>query len=113
MNVFEPKVEGTQRRPGTDLPETGNPQSQSPNPQSENPQVATLDPQSENPQTANRKPRFAVLMIALLIIAVSAVIGGLCYDPAALRKPSDAMADNPAVRDFVKAIGFIEDNYAV
>jgi carboxyl-terminal processing protease len=125
MNAFEPKVEGTQRRPGTDLPETGNPQSQGPNPQSENPQGASpspqsenpqgaiLDPQSENPQTANPKPRFAVLMIALLIIAVSAGIGGLCYDPAALSKPSDAMADNPAVRDFVKAIGFIEDNYAV
>lgn len=52
-------------------------------------------------------------MVAFLIIAVSAGIGALCHDPAALTKPSDAMADNPAVRDFARAIGFIEDNYAV
>ncbi|HEV2666525.1 MAG TPA: S41 family peptidase [Blastocatellia bacterium] len=52
-------------------------------------------------------------MIAILILAVSAGIGGLCYDPAALTKPSDGMADNPAVRDFAKAVGLIDDNYAV
>jgi carboxyl-terminal processing protease len=52
-------------------------------------------------------------MIAFLILAVSAGIGGLCYDPAALTKPSDGMADNPAVRDFAKAVEFIEDNYAI
>ena len=64
-------------------------------------------------QSAIRNPRSAIPLVALLIVAVSAGIGGLCYDPAILTKPSDAMADNPAVRDFVKAIGFIEDNYAV
>jgi hypothetical protein len=64
-------------------------------------------------QSAIRSPRSAIPLVALLIVAVSAGIGGLCYDPAALTKPSDAMADNPTVRDFVKAIGLIEDNYAV
>src|SRR5262245_23990586 len=57
--------------------------------------------------------RSAIPMIAILILAVSAGIGGLCYDPAALTKPSDGMADNPAVRDFAKAVGLIDDNYAV
>jgi carboxyl-terminal processing protease len=52
-------------------------------------------------------------LIALLILAVSAVIGGLFYDQSALTKPSDGMADNPAVRDFAKAIGLIEDNYVL
>jgi carboxyl-terminal processing protease len=52
-------------------------------------------------------------MIALLIVAVSGVIGGLCHDQTALTRPSDAMADNPAVRDFAKAIDLIEDNYAL
>ncbi|HEU0175908.1 MAG TPA: S41 family peptidase [Blastocatellia bacterium] len=52
-------------------------------------------------------------MAAFLIVAVSAGIGGLCYDSAALTKPSDGMAGNPAVRDFAKAIELIEDNYAV
>lgn len=52
-------------------------------------------------------------MIAFLILAISVVIGGLCYDQAALTRPSDGMADNPAVRDFAKAIELIEDNYAL
>jgi carboxyl-terminal processing protease len=52
-------------------------------------------------------------MIAFLIVVVSGVIGGLCYDQTALTKPSDAMAGNPAVRDFAKAIDLIEDNYAL
>jgi carboxyl-terminal processing protease len=52
-------------------------------------------------------------MIALLIVAVSGVIGGLCHDQTALTRPSDAMADNPAVRDFAKAIDLIEGNYAL
>ncbi|MGH9752033.1 MAG: S41 family peptidase [Blastocatellia bacterium] len=64
-------------------------------------------------QSAIRNPRFAIPMVAFLIIAVSAAIGGFCYDPAVLTKPSDGMADNPAVRDFAKAIEIIEDNYAV
>lgn len=64
-------------------------------------------------QSAIRNPRSAIPMIAFLILAVSAGIGGLCYDPAALTKPSDGMANNPAVRDFAKAIEIIEDNYAV
>jgi carboxyl-terminal processing protease len=52
-------------------------------------------------------------LIALLILAVSAVIGGLFYDQSALTKPSDGMADNPAVRDYAKAVELIEDNYAL
>src|SRR5262245_19316538 len=49
----------------------------------------------------------------LVIILISAVVGGLYSDPARLTEPSDGMAGNPAVRDFVKAIQHIEDNYAV
>ncbi|HEY8459157.1 MAG TPA: PDZ domain-containing protein, partial [Blastocatellia bacterium] len=54
-----------------------------------------------------------ILVIAFLIIAVSGLIGGLCYDQATLTEPSDGMADNPAVRDFARAIDIIEDNYAM
>src|SRR5499426_1258320 len=112
MNAFEPKVRETYQQSGTDLPETGNPQSQSPNPQSENPQSAIPESQSAIIHSKKR-PRAAILVIAILILAVSAGIGGLCFDPADLTKPSDGMADNPAVRDFAKAVEFIEDNYAV
>lgn len=52
-------------------------------------------------------------IMVVLIIFISAVIGGLYSDPARLTEPSDEMADNPAVRDFVKAIQRIEENYAV
>jgi carboxyl-terminal processing protease len=112
MNAFEPKVRGTYPQPGTDLPETGNPQSQSPNPQSENPQSAIPESQSAIIHSKKRRPA-AIPVIAILILALSAGIGGLFYDPAAPTKPSDGMADNPAVRDFAKAIEVIEDNYAV
>src|SRR5688572_17995708 len=64
-------------------------------------------------QQFRRYPLSATPLIAFLIVAVSAVIGGLCFDQAALSKPSDGMADNPAVRDFAKAIELIEGNYAV
>src|SRR5215510_487244 len=117
MNAFEPKVRETCQQPGADLPETGNPQSAIRNPQSEN-------PQSENPQSAipesqsaiihsKKRPRAAIPVITILILALSAGIGGYFYDPAAPTKPSDGMADNPAVRDFARAIEFVEDNYAV
>src|SRR5215470_5795086 len=109
---FEPKVKGTRQGPGTDLPGTGNPQSAIRNPQSENPQSAIPGSQSAIIHSKKR-PRSAVLVIAILILALSAGIGGLFYDPAALTKPSDGMADNPAVRDFAKAVEVIEDNYAV
>src|SRR5688572_16804624 len=105
MNALEPKVKGTQGGPGTNLPETGNPQSAIHNPQSNSPQSAII--------RGKKWPRFAVPVIAILILAVSAGIGGLCYDPAALTRPSDGMADNPAVRDFARAIEFIEGNYAI
>jgi carboxyl-terminal processing protease len=51
-------------------------------------------------------------MTAFLIVAVSGIIGGLFYDQATLTKPSDGMADNPAVRDFARAVEVIEGNYA-
>lgn len=60
-----------------------------------------------------KRPRSPIPVVAVLVLAVSAGIGGLCYDPAALTRPSDGMADNPAVRDFARAIEFIEGNYAV
>src|SRR5262245_62208188 len=99
MDAFEPKEIGTYQQPGTHLPQTGNPQSKSPNPQSENPQSAVPESQSAIIHSKKR-PRAAILVIAILILAVSAGIGGFCYDSAALSKPSDGMADNPAVRDF-------------
>ncbi len=63
-------------------------------------------------QSAIRNPKSVISITAFLII-VSGVIGGLIADPALPTKPSDEMADNPAVRDFVRAIQSIEDNYAV
>jgi carboxyl-terminal processing protease len=97
---FEPKVIGTRQDPGTELPEAGNPQSAIPESQS-----AIIH--------SKKRPRAAIPVIAILILALAAGIGGLCYDPAAPTKPSDGMADNPAVRDFAKAIEVIEDNYAL
>jgi len=61
----------------------------------------------------SRGPRSAILITAFLTITISAIVGGLYYGSAILTKPSDEMVDNPAVRDFVKAIQLIEDNYAV
>src|SRR5215475_823947 len=52
------------------------------------------------------------LMIAFSILAVCAGIGGFYYDQSALTRPSDGMADNPAVRDFAKAVDLIEGHYA-
>src|SRR5262247_1428172 len=112
MNAFEPKVRETRQGPGTDLPEAGNPQSQSENPQSAIPESQSAIIHSKK-RPSKKRPRAAILVIAILILAVSAGIGGLCYDPTDLTKPSDGMADNPAVRDFAKAVEFIDDNYAV
>lgn len=58
-------------------------------------------------------PQSAIPVTAFLILAVSATIGGFLSDPAIPTRPSDEMAANPAVRDFVKAIQSIEDNYAI
>ncbi|MBO0859180.1 MAG: S41 family peptidase, partial [Chloracidobacterium sp.] len=52
------------------------------------------------------------LVIAFSILAVSAGIGGFYYDQSTLTRPSDGMADNPAVRDFAKAVELIEGYYA-
>lgn len=60
-----------------------------------------------------RNPHSAIPIAAFLIIAVSALIGGLFSDPAVSTRPSNEMASNPAVRDFAKAIQSIEDNYAI
>jgi carboxyl-terminal processing protease len=51
--------------------------------------------------------------MAFLTIAICGMAGGLYFDSARLTEPSDEMAGNPAVRDFVKAIQRIEENYAV
>ncbi|MCI0523819.1 MAG: S41 family peptidase [Acidobacteria bacterium] len=64
-------------------------------------------------QSAIRNPQSAILIVVFLVIALSAVVGGFYADPSLPTKPSDEMADNPAVRDFVKAIQYIEDHYAV
>ncbi len=64
-------------------------------------------------QSAIRNPQSAILIAAFLVITLSAVVGGFYADPSLPTKPSDEMADNPVVRDFVKAIQYIEDNYAV
>jgi len=60
-----------------------------------------------------RGTQSAIPITIILIIFTSAMIGGLYYDSANLTEPSNEMADNPAVRSFVKAIQQIEDNYAV
>ncbi len=60
-----------------------------------------------------RGPQSTTTIVILLIVLISAAIGGFYSDPARLTAPSNEMADNPAVRDFVKAIQHIEDNYAV
>src|SRR5262245_25822390 len=57
--------------------------------------------------------QYAKPLMASLIIAICAMAGGLYFDSARLTEPSDEMAGNPAVRDFVKAIQQIEENYAV
>src|SRR5215475_729324 len=62
-----------------------------------------------NGRSAKRPLR---LMIAFSILAVCAGIGGFYYDQSALTRPSDGMADNPAVRDFAKAVDLIEGHYA-
>src|SRR5215813_8911065 len=61
----------------------------------------------------SRGSRSAIPITIILIIFVSGVTGGLYYDSAKLTEPSNEMADNPAVRSFVKAVQQIEDNYAV
>src|SRR5215468_7837906 len=61
----------------------------------------------------SRGSQSAIPITMILIIFVSGVTGGLYYDSAKLTEPSNEMADNPAVRSFVKAVQQIEDNYAV
>src|SRR5262245_55217124 len=46
MNAHEPIVKERRQQPGTDMPETGNPQSAIRNPQSNDPQPAIRNPQS-------------------------------------------------------------------
>jgi carboxyl-terminal processing protease len=53
------------------------------------------------------------MSFAFLVLAISSLIGGLFADPPVPAKPSDEMAGNPAVRDFVRAIDYIDNNYAV
>src|SRR5215470_9564626 len=73
--------------------------------------LRSYSPQSSSPQSG-RDSRSAILIIGFLIVAACGIIGGLLYDQAALTRPSDGMAGNPAVRDFARAIELIEDNYA-
>src|SRR5499433_2298027 len=61
----------------------------------------------------SRGSQSAIPITIILIIFVSGVTGGLYYDSAKLTEPSNEMADNPAVRSFVKAVQQIEDNYAL
>ncbi len=61
----------------------------------------------------SRGTRRSVPITAILIILISALICGYYSGPGELTAPSDEMAENPAVRDFVKAIQHIEDNYAI
>jgi carboxyl-terminal processing protease len=59
---------------------------------------------------AIRNPQSAIL---ILVIALAAAIGGLYAGAPLPTRPSDEMAGNPAVRDYVKALQYIEENYAV
>lgn len=64
-------------------------------------------------QSSILNPQSSVLILAYSIIIISVLIGGFFSDPAIPTKPSNEMADNPAVRDFVKAIERIEESYVL
>ncbi len=64
-------------------------------------------------QTAGiRQPYFARIVV-LLILALSAVLGGLYGSAPPPDKPSEEMANTTVVRDFAQALQLIEDNYVV
>jgi carboxyl-terminal processing protease len=58
-------------------------------------------------------PRSAIKFAPLLIMAVSAVIGGLTGAPPPPNKPSEEMANQPVVRDFANVLQLIEEHYVV
>jgi carboxyl-terminal processing protease len=58
-------------------------------------------------------PQSAIKFAPLLLMAVSAVIGGLTGAPPPPNKPSEEMANQPVVRDFAKVLQLIEEHYVV
>jgi carboxyl-terminal processing protease len=59
------------------------------------------------------RPRSAIKFAPLLILVVSAIIGGLTGAPPPPNKPSEEMANQPVVRDFAKVLQLIEERYVV
>ncbi len=64
-------------------------------------------------QSALRQPRSVTLLSAWLIIAAGVLIGGLYAGLPTATRPSGEMAGNPAVRDYVKALQYIEEHHAL
>lgn len=62
---------------------------------------------------AIRHSPFAVKIAALLMIAAAAILGGLYGAPSGANKPSEEMANDPVVRNFVNALRLIEEKYVV
>lgn len=58
-------------------------------------------------------PRPAILATVLAFAVAGAILGGIFGDVPEPTRPSDEMANNPAVRDFVKVLQTIEEQYAV
>ncbi len=58
-------------------------------------------------------PRPAILAVAAVFLIGGGILGGWFGDAPVPSKPSDEMAGNPAVRDFVRILGTIEEHYAV
>src|SRR5262245_64848629 len=50
---------------------------------------------------------------AVLLLGLSAFVGGIFGAPPEVNRPSDEMADNPVVRDFFKVLQMAEENYVV
>jgi carboxyl-terminal processing protease len=60
-----------------------------------------------------RWPRTATLLAALSVVAICAIAGGFYGSSPASNKPSEEMANDPLVRNFVNALQMIEEHYVV
>lgn len=64
-------------------------------------------------EAVRRWPRPLFLGVSVGVLALGAILGGIYGDAPIPTQPSNEMAANPAVKDFVKVIDAIEENYAV
>jgi carboxyl-terminal processing protease len=61
----------------------------------------------------NLWPRSPMKFAPLLVLVVSAIIGGLTGAPPPPNKPSEEMANQPVVRDFARVLQVIEEHYVI